>query len=166
MKIIFLDFDGVMHVISQGHDEFGGGFHEEFVDSLARIVDVTDAKIVISAGARTYGTDEMQRMWRCRNLPGEVIDVTPFEYMFIGDQDPEDYDKPNRGKEIQWWLDHNQRIENYVILDDDDDMLESQLSHFVKCHGNNDHPDCVDDGYGLTAKCADKAIAILMGGDK
>jgi len=32
MKIIFLDIDGVLNVISQGRDKYGMIFHPEFVD--------------------------------------------------------------------------------------------------------------------------------------
>ena len=37
-----------------------------------------------------------------------------------------------RGNEIQDWIDNNDNIESYVILDDDSDMLESQLFNFVQ----------------------------------
>ena len=59
------------------------------------------------------------------------------------------------------WLDRNPDVENYVILDDDNDMLDSQISNFVKTSENFDHTDCVDIGYGLTKICTDKAIKIL-----
>ena len=44
MNVIFLDFDGVLNVIPQGHDDFGGIFHTEFVENLSRIIDETRAK--------------------------------------------------------------------------------------------------------------------------
>jgi hypothetical protein len=40
-------------------------------------------------------------------------------------------------------------------------MLPSQMSNFVRTANNQDHPDCVDIGYGLTKICAEKAIEIL-----
>lgn len=84
-----------------------------------------------------------------------------------------------RGCEIEYWLKEkgfyhcnwdeskneeikrNSGIENYVILDDDSDMLLSQKDNFVKCSGNNNHEDCVDIGYGLTNKCTELTIKIL-----
>ena len=39
-----------------------------------------------------------------------------------------------RGKEIQTYLDAHPEITNYVIIDDDRDMLPSQFQHF--CHVN------------------------------
>ena len=150
MKIIFLDIDGVLNVISQGHDEFGGIFHAHFEANLNKIIKQTGAKIVITSTWRSAGLSEMQRMWKYRNLPGEVIDITLFG------------ERQKRGYEIQSWLDNN-HCDNYVILDDDTDMLESQAANFVRCSGNIDHPDCIDIGYGLTQKCAEAAIKILNG---
>lgn len=49
MKIIFLDIDGVLNVIGQGRDEYGQIFHKHFENNLKRIIDETDAKIVISS---------------------------------------------------------------------------------------------------------------------
>ena len=52
-------------------------------------------------------------------------------------------------------------VTNYVILDDDNDMLTSQYENFVRTANNKSHTDCVDIGYGLTEKCTDDAIRIL-----
>ena len=49
MKIIFLDIDGVLNVIPQGHDEYGAIFHNHFIDNLKRLIDKTNAKIVITS---------------------------------------------------------------------------------------------------------------------
>jgi len=153
-KIIFLDIDGVLNVISQGHDEFGGIFHKHFEDNLRYIIESTNAKIVISSTWRMNGLSEMQRMWKHRGLAGEVIDVTPY-----------DEDRGLRCYEIQWWLEWNSDIvDNYCIIDDDSDMLPEQRNNFVKTSDNMDHPDCIDIGYGLTRKCAERVVEILNRG--
>jgi len=86
---------------------------------------------------------------------------TPFSY-FDEDLEPNLNIDICRGHEIKYWLDNtNDNIESYVILDDDDDMLDSQLNNFVKTSDNIDHIDCIDIGYGLTKLCAKKAIQIL-----
>jgi hypothetical protein len=149
MKVIFLDIDGVLNVIPTEHDEFGCCFHKHFEYNLKHIIDQTNAKIVISSTWRLSGLDEMKELWKKRGLAGEVIDITPF-----GDIDN------IRGDEIQVWLDNND-VKNYVIIDDDTDFWESQLNNFVRTSDNVDHEDCVDIGYGLTKKCAEKAIQIL-----
>jgi hypothetical protein len=151
MKIIFLDIDGVLNVISQGRDRFGAIFHQHFVNNLKHIIDNTDAKIVISSTWRMSGLEIMQEMWKERNLPGEVIGITPTNMSWLH----------NRGAEIKDWLDKHRNVNNYVIIDDDDDMLPSQTNNFVRTANNIDHPDCIDIGYGLTRICAAKAIGIL-----
>ncbi len=156
MKIIFLDIDGVLNVYPQGSDKYGSKFHTHFMDNLKIIVEKTDAKIVISSTWRMAGLDEMQDMWKHRNLAGEVIDITPNHMVKTGST-------LQRGKEIQEWLEFHPEVVNYIILDDDTDMEEYQMNNFVQCSDNQDHEDCVDNGYGLTTKCAEKAIEILNG---
>lgn len=163
MKIVFLDIDGVLNVIPQGEDRYGSIFHREFVDNLKYIIDKTDAKIVITSTWRYDGLDTMKQMWKDRNLPGEVIDITPNEVFLVKKiKLYEYYDEVDRGHEIKYWLDNHDDIENYVILDDDSDMLDEQKAHnFVRCSGNRSHPDSIDMGYGLTRICAEKAVSIL-----
>lgn len=160
MKVIFLDIDGVLNVYCQGQDEYGCTFHKHFEDNLRWIIEETGAKIVISSTWRRDGLDVMQNLWKHRNLPGEVIDITPTEIDVVEYGTCEFYDLVDRGHEIQQWInDHD--ITNYVIIDDDNDMLPSQIGNFVRTANNEDHPDCVDIGYGLTRKCSEKVIEIL-----
>lgn len=177
MKIIFLDIDGVLNVIGQGHDDYGQLFHQHFMDNLKKIIDETNAKIVVSSSWRRLGLKKMQDMWKDRQLAGEVIDVTPSLYLNKGggvqfyngklQRHPTEkihgYAIP-RGCEIEYWLKSEKDkydIESYVILDDDTDMLFNQKDRFVQCSENLAHEDCIDIGYGLTKKCTDKAIEIL-----
>jgi hypothetical protein len=186
MRIIFLDIDGVICLPTRDHDEYGSLFHQPFVDNLRWIVEETGAKIVVSSTWRLSGLSVIQEMWHYRNLPGEVIDVTPYinlahvryhnknETLSGGDLT---YTVP-RGGEIEWWLDMHgkfQRInwsqdelkrsleksivKNYVILDDDSDMLLSQYEHFVKTSMRQEG-DAIHNT-GLTRKAAEEAIKIL-----
>lgn len=159
-KIIFLDIDGVLNVIGQGRDEFGQCFHKHFEDNLRWIIEETGAKIVISSTWRMSGLSEMQRMWKHRNLAGEVIDITPTEVDVVERGTCEFYDQVDRGFEIQQWIDDN-NVKCYCIIDDDNDMLPSQKKNFVRTANNQDHPDCIDIGYGLTRKCAERVVEIL-----
>lgn len=158
MKIIFLDIDGVLNVMRQERDSFGALFHENFVDNLSTIINETGAKIVISSSWRTDGLDTMKNMWIHRQLPGEVIDVTCDCVQIVDNGVCEFYDMVERGHEIQEWLDRN-IVESYVIIDDVNDMLQSQQKNFVKTINKN-HEDSFD-GYGLTKVCSEKAIKIL-----
>lgn len=150
MKVIFLDIDGVLNLIPQGHDQYGGIFHPHFIENLKHIIDETDAQIVISSSWRYSGLDVMKRMWKHRNLPGNVIDITPIHREHV-----------IRGIEIKEWLYKHQDIESYVIFDDDKDMLEEQMENFVNTFENFTHTDYIDCGYGLTIECAEEAIKIL-----
>jgi hypothetical protein len=153
------------------------------IEKLRQISDIDSLlsethKIVISSSWRKSHLNTMKEMWEFRNLPGEVIDVTPSCYLQRGggiqfwnnklEQHPtpkvHGYSIP-RGCEIDYWLKneayHFDSIESYVILDDDTDMLLKQKDNFVQCSGNSDDEDCVDCGWGLTTNCTNKAIEIL-----
>lgn len=191
MKVIFLDIDGVLNLRNRTRDRFGSFFNKRFVDNLKRIIDFTDAKIVISSSWRMDGLAQMQAMWNKRELPGEVIDVTCSITLQRGMIRPNKQISPQalseypgysipRGCEIAYWLSQHgkfQRInwckdeqikcvekaivKNYVILDDDSDMLLEQREHFVKTSNQWDSPELHQD-YGLTEEAAAKAITILM----
>lgn len=154
MKIIFLDIDGVLNVIQQGRDEFGALFHPEFVENLRQVIDATGAKIVISSSWRSAGLERMKLMWQMRDLPSEVIDITP-NFREVSSV---------RGEEIANWLSQN-NVDSYLILDDDDDMLPDQLPNFIQCSGNNKLSENIFsvEGYGFTKDKVEKAIAILNG---
>jgi hypothetical protein len=167
-NIIFLDIDGVLNSMDYLHslilnktdntnplnsykvrDDYGQLFDPRCVNWLDYIISKTNAKLVISSTWRTSGIIAMKELWTYRNLPGEIIDVTPrtIPLEFI-----KKYDSPNadRGYEIQYWLDNNKNLVNsYVILDDEDDMLPAQ--NFVKCDSN----------IGLNYKNTRDAILIL-----
>ena len=72
-KIIFLDFDGVLNTQHYQRllnyqekawkDEYGAFFDPEAVLQLKRIVDATNADIVVESSWKFYGLDAMQEMW-------------------------------------------------------------------------------------------------------
>lgn len=140
MKVIFLDIDGVLNSgdfmwISHSlrriqqtkagipfkypnkssqptRDEFGNLFDPRCVLCLKTIIEATDAKIVISSTWRKAGLTQMQKLWEYRNLPGEVIGITPSEMDgFIGDG--------CRLSEINEYLHHHPEITQWAIIDDD-----------------------------------------------
>lgn len=161
-KIIFLDIDGVLNVYCEDKDEYGCTFHKHFEDNLKWIIDQTSAKIVISSSWRMDGLQSMQKMWKKRKIAGDIIDITPTSNDVVNLGICKYYDQVKRGHEIQLWIDkHNNNINNYVIIDDDNDMLPSQINNFVRTSNNVDHIDCIDIGYGLTRKCSEKAVKIL-----
>ena len=88
MKIIFLDFDGVMdtgcydHILSKkklaGNDEYGTIFDPNCVRNLKYIIDKTGADIVVTSSWKHFMTyRDFLDMWEARKLPGFVTDATP-----------------------------------------------------------------------------------------
>lgn len=164
-KVIFLDIDGVLNT-KEFHskmtkdtpkDEFGYAFDPVAVANLAHIIEETGAVIVISSSWKFYGVTRLREMWKLRNLPGRVLDITPntisddillnanLEEMELG---------VCRGNEIKEWLSkHQGKVSNYVIIDDFDDLLPEQEDHAV----------ITDTLIGVTEWDANKAIMILNG---
>ena len=153
MKILFLDFDGVMvtdryqaqltATNSPLRDDYGAKFDPACVENLRRIIDSTDADIVVtSTWKMEKGLDGIQQMWNARNLPGKVIGVTP------------DIDPVHRGNEIAAWLNAYGEECQYAIIDDCpilDFFREEQLPHLFK----------VDERTGLDEKTVTKVIELL-----
>lgn len=148
-KILFLDIDGVLNVITKDYDEYGGIFHPHFVANLKDICDKTSCKLVITSTWRFMGLERLSQMWSHRELPGKIIGRTPLL-------------DTKRGEEIKHWLENSPNtVDKYCIIDDDTDFLPEQMPYFVKTSGNMDHTDFVDLGYGLTKECAQQVIKIL-----
>lgn len=154
MKIIFLDIDGVLasmdylrvcHMLKEKNpDKYGYAFDIRCVKNLEYILKkCPDVKIVISSSWKTMGYENILKMWKLRNLPGNVIGTTPDLLRTA---------KPSsRGDEIKEWLSSVDDVKSYVIIDDDSDMLKEQLDNFIQ----------TDSEFGLTLKDSIKAIKIL-----
>lgn len=166
-KVIFLDIDGVLNTERQHDrcveaglayvDNFGYAFDPVSVANLKRIVDKTEADIVISSSWKFWGLSTMQKLWASRELPGKIIDVTPNnvsdEMLLSVDLDLMEL-PAGKGSEIKEWLSANgSQVTNYAILDDLPDMLPEQQSHFVQ----------TDPRIGITEDDADRVITILTG---
>lgn len=162
-KILFLDIDGVLNgcdnmysrlelwrinaAAYKTRDEYGDMFDERSVRWLAYIVEKTGCGIVISSTWRRRGLNFLQTMWEMRNLPGQIIDITP---LCADDYIVNKYacGSCERGYEIQEWLECHDEC-RYCIVDDNDDMLPHQK--FVKTNA----------GIGLDMKTANAIISVL-----
>lgn len=141
MKLIFLDVDGVLNseeYLVKEHDRLG---HETYVRTylkqggipftpsclsfLRYIIDKTNALICVSSTWR-LSEDQKERLNIALGAYSDnIIGYTPY----LGAEKA-------RGLEIKQFIDKLKEIkcplENYIILDDDDDMLEEQMEHFIK----------------------------------
>ena len=130
-KVIFLDFDGVLatedytdELLTTGQkikDKFGTLFNPNCVNWLEWIISQTNAQIVITSSWKNYLSQwSIVRMWKCRNMPGEIIGVTSSFSIY-------------RGDEIDNWLSKHPQVINYVIIDDMDykQFRQEQGAHLV-----------------------------------
>jgi len=152
-SIIFLDIDGVLRPINSyiGKDEYGQLFTKECLDSFRYLIDNSNTKIVISSTWKSSGLVIMKELWEKRNLPGEVIDITPNEVDVVDSGNAEFYDMVDRGLEIEQWIKDNNFTGNYLIIDDVPDFTDEQMNHYVK----------TDTNVGLTMNDVKKCLEIL-----
>ena len=133
-KYIFLDFDGVINTPK-------GKFGKNAVTNLRRLLERTDAKVVISSTWRLQGMEYIQQLWQEYQLPGEVIDLTPScnstNFSNVDGQEEWQGLHGCKGLEIAEWLRLNAKEPyQYIILDDEEDFLFSQREHLVKVEGS------------------------------
>lgn len=166
MKTIFLDIDGVLNVDYADRDQFGHIFRDEYVQNLKEIIEKTGAKIVISSTWKDKGIERMLALWKERNLPGEIIDVTPDCVDVCEATNIVYYDQVKRGHEIKLWLDRHPEVTQYVILDDIQDFLDEQQDYFVNCSTGEPQKPWKLGIPGLKEECKIKAINILNMKDK
>lgn len=146
MKIIFLDFDGVITTPASRWC-----IDPNKVKHIESIIQTTGAKLVISSswsvGSRNAEEFINKLFNTFKSLTGSVREKSLFIESII---DVTDHMGILRGDEIQRWLDSHE-VESYVIIDDDDDVGENQLFNFVQ----------TDTFEGITEREVHLAIDIL-----
>ena len=149
MRIIFLDFDGVLnsHQSAQWYfdqdkkevwTEYLGSADKELVGyekrlcfyaclNLKTILDeYPDVRIVVSS------------TWRRGRSVEKLTEILRYHKVFIEDKviSRTPILNKERGYEIQQWLEENPTIEDFVILDDDSDMVSYlDTPHFIQTDG-------------------------------
>ena len=143
MKVIFLDFNGIldtyydMDVISDCN-----------LNRLKKIVDATDAKVVISSSIKNsyYYLGHFNNICKyllntLENVGIDVIGITPY--------------RDSREQEINDYLKDHKGIESFCILEDDYD-IKSLEENLVKLPmQSEEYP------YGIQDEHVEKAIKIL-----
>lgn len=136
MKIIFLDFDGVITSLKSKWC-----LMPDKMDLIRRICEETDAKIVISSSWRMADLKNTISYITCPTAP--YVDGNPYslveftigvtKFLYKWDYIKECGDKSSRGEEIKEWLDSHPNVEDYIILDDDGfDFYDFQLPHYIE----------------------------------
>lgn len=152
MKVIFLDFDGVLNSRQsfafwhrkrdqekwekQMYESWTGTLHEYLAQEFCPIATsnmellierVPEVKIVVSSTWRILNdVPALKKILEpFPTVARRIIDVTPRAASRV------------RGEEIKTWLDNHPEVTGYVIIDDDSDMLDEQRERFV--HTSNLH---------------------------
>lgn len=147
MKILFLDFDGVLNTqdYRDRYGSMGAGIDKSKMPMLKRLVDSIDAKIVIITSLREYWDKNPEKC----DYFGKVINDTFAEYgLEIYDKTPVS-ESGMREDDIRDWICENSGIENYVAIDDGALFAKFLVGHFVQPKD------------GLEKEHAEKAIEIL-----
>lgn len=151
MKVIFIDFDGVLNTEKYVRScaEFGLIIDPSKMTLLKQITYATDARIVLSTSWREHWDEVPQN---CDNIGIEINNIFEQHGLHIIAKTP--ILNRCREDEIAEWLKSNPQVVNFVILDDK--FLDSELirGHFVKTSGYSK---------GLDVDSIEKAIDILNG---
>lgn len=187
VKVIFLDIDGVLNgwefseyvkynawniIHSKKVKDFIRTKLSHYTDidkkrmkRLSKICKKTGAKIVLSSswrssllnnGERKYDTDSCKLFW---NLADKYhIDVI--------DKTPRLKASHKREDEIRAWLSENEtRVENYIILDDEEADLQSFVGNHLIKTSHKDYNGCISYSErkwsGLSKRHVKQAIQIL-----
>ena len=157
MKYIFLDIDGVLNNEHTKENNPSGyaGISMKLVCNLRRIVEATDAKIILTSSWK-YGWN--QNCFCCDDDVIYLLDklekcgLSIYDRTY--DEKLEDFFYTDRGVGIRHFLESHNDMEGYVIIDDHlfMDFDEEQKNHFVHTESNK----------GLTEDDVKKAIEILL----
>lgn len=138
MKVLFLDVDGVLNMHNSGGPKT---LNRNRLRLLQKIIVTTGCNVVISSSWRKshFYLSLLGRSLKYRNISIHSItrDLSDLNLL--------------RGDEIKDWIDRHLDVEQYAIIDDTDEMLDSQQAYFVQ----------TDPNIGLTNDIASRIIQIL-----
>ena len=129
MKVIFLDFDGVLNSANYllGREDCGVVIDPTRMVLLKQIAQATDAKIVLSTSWREHWSKNPAEC----DSTGVLINSIFGKYdLQILDKTPEL--RARREVEIINWLDKHPEVKNFVVLDDRLLSADYLNGHFIK----------------------------------
>lgn len=151
MKVIFLDFDGVINDITLD----GIFVKPQFVSELKRVIDATGAKVVVSSNQRdealVYGTHPLEKSYCYKNYiqPLETMGIGVYDYtpILTGFKEEE-----TRELEIEAYLKKHPEVKEFLIVEDDYVMQRLY-----------DHQIFIEYSGGFVFQYVEPAIQILNG---
>lgn len=129
MKVVFLDFDGVLNSAKYllGHEGYGVVIDPARMCLLKQIIDATEAKIVLSTSWREHWEKDLAT---CDSTGARITDIFSKHGLQIWDKTPQLRTK--RETEIKSWLDKHPEVKNFVVLDDSLLSADYLNGHFIK----------------------------------
>jgi hypothetical protein len=163
MKVIFLDIDGVInsHFWADSHkQEISDGtlIQKEKIELLAKIVNKTEASLVMHSGWRFWFDDAMQPIRKeAKKLVDLLLESGLSIYAMTPDLTTEEIRRTKmfskvKASEIFLWLKQNPKVESWIVLDDLDLHNEDLGLRQVRTNAE----------VGLSEKDVEKAIEMLV----
>jgi len=149
MKVIFLDFDGVLNSTKYllNSEAYGVAIDPSRMVLLKQIVDAANAKIVLSTSWREHWEKDLAKCGSTGILINRIFSTHGLQ---IFDKTPELHTR--RETEIKSWLDRHPEVKGFVVLDDRILSADYLNGHFIKTSNYFD---------GLDETDVQKAIDIL-----
>jgi hypothetical protein len=164
-RYVFLDIDGVVATFRMAN-KIRWDLNPICQNYLGKIIEETGAKLVITSSWRMKNVEKTKELLEQKGFRycSSIVGVTIRAKNFLKPDSRLTIPMP-QGIEVKHYINELVRFQstpfrefelgvdyNYVILDDNDDMLLEQANHFV----------CIDCITGLTEQTAQMAIEILM----
>jgi hypothetical protein len=145
-KILFLDIDGVLISEEYFKKKFSkqtglSRFNPDSVSLIKALIEEFSLRIVISSSWRYAAIDKLMHELKINKL---------FDYLYYDWFTPVIH-PAHRGMEIRLWLDLHTEVNEYVILDDDENILDEQKDNYVQTQLD----------YGMITKHYNRVRAIL-----
>ena len=162
-KYIFLDIDGVLNSEHTWDQQSASTISDQYLENLRKIVEETDAKLVLSSSWRVYFGENINdpknslainllKSLAKHNL--KLYSSTPFVKGQFSNE---------RGLEIKTYIEQH-KITDYIVIDDEefsDFKIHLDMSRFIQTNFGDETTTIENEG--LNKKVAEKAIQILKG---
>ena len=146
MRIVFLDFDGVVNICRR---EGSSMFDEQAMHRLHTLCNQTAAKIVVSSSWReTFSLEKLHDFFEPDELRDLVIGVTPV----VAQPKFPPYIKGIRQREVEAWLSSFGGEVEWIALDDAADLFDKGCPWLVEC----------DARQGFDDKALAKALELFL----
>ena len=169
MKIIFLDFDGVLvtprtHIGMAGKRLTMRDFDPVAIGMINRLCEETESTIVISSTWRFFDGKQRQIIFGkdCEDPTGNFDLRKHIRSLGLTAPIHDDWQtfrvklSASRGMEIRDWLEDHPDVTIYIAIDDDTDFADDMRPRLVRCNG--------DDGFSYQNYCkAAKLLGVVEG---